>query len=140
MSEILPRLYLGGLGLVHDLEFLRENKITHIVSVIDENILTVPMVVLNVKQLSVRIHDCDDAPIAAHFDRCVAFIQSALEDGGAVLVHCFMGVSRSPTIVAAYLMRAQSMAAAAALEFLVARRPIVDPNDGFRAALAAYDR
>ena len=45
-----------------------------------------------------------------HFDDCFRFIESARsEDHGGVLVHCFMGYSRSSTIVLSYLMRKEGM-------------------------------
>jgi protein-tyrosine phosphatase len=138
MSEILPGLLLGGLDLLYDLEFLREYKITHVLTIMDENILTTPMVTMKVTHMTVRLNDLDDEPIGDYFDRCVEFISSALAGGGAVFVHCLMGISRSPTIVAAYLMASRGMSADAALAFLSERRPIIDPNDGFRNALAAF--
>ena len=49
--------------------------------------------------------DAADFDILSHLERAVAFIDdvSGLE-GGRVLVHCHRGVSRSGTIVIAYLM------------------------------------
>ena len=138
MSEILPGLWLGGLDLIYDYEFLQENGITHVLSVIKEDILTPAMVRAHVTHMRVAIHDCDDEPIADYFLPCIEFIQEALGSGGKVYVHCLMGISRSPSIVAAYLMSARCMRVEEALAFIIARRPIVDPNDGFRAALAAF--
>lgn len=139
MSEILPGLLLGGYDLLFDLEFLREYKITHVLTIMDENILTTPMVAMKVTHMTVRLNDRDEEPIGDYFDRCVGFISSALAEGGAVFVHCLMGISRSPTIVAAYLMATRGHDAAAALAFIQERRPVVDPNDGFQAALRAFE-
>ena len=35
---------------------------------------------------------------------CVEFVNEAIESGGTVFVHCHQGVSRSTTMVIAYLM------------------------------------
>ena len=42
--------------------------------------------------------------IIRYFESSFAFIDEHLESGN-VLIHCFAGVSRSATILAAYLMR-----------------------------------
>lgn len=50
---------------------------------------------------------------------------------GAVLVHCQKGISRSATLVVAYLMRRNGWSPSEALEFVRRHRPIANPNLGF---------
>ena len=138
MSEILFNLWLGTLDLIHDYEFLLENRITHVLSVLDIDVSTPQMVALNIKQKYVNLYDRDTAPIGDHFESCVAFIREAISGGGGVYVHCFAGISRSPSVVAAYLIKSRGMGASEALDFIKARRPVIDPNDGFRAALSTW--
>jgi hypothetical protein len=70
--------------------------ITHVLSVCteyssaDHNHLTIP------------VQDSEYEDLLIHLPRGCSFIQSALDQGGKVLVHCAMGVSRSPTMVCAY--------------------------------------
>jgi dual specificity phosphatase 12 len=135
MSEILPRLLLGGADLLYDLEFLHEYKITHVLTIMDEDICTPAMIAARVTHMTVRLDDVETAPIGDYFAGCISFIRDALGGGGAVFVHCLMGISRSPTMVAAFLMKTQGLNAEKALEFIRARRPIIDPNQGFRKAL-----
>ena len=49
----------------------------------------------------------EDDDISTHFAAAYAFIASAAAAGGAVLVHCHEGKSRSVALVLAYLMRAK---------------------------------
>ncbi|KAK8038869.1 hypothetical protein PG993_007280 [Apiospora rasikravindrae] len=53
------------------------------------------------------------------------------EHGAKVLVHCMGGVSRSPAVVAYYLMREESMSLREALGAIMKVRPAMRPNDGF---------
>lgn len=53
----------------------------------------------------------------------------------AVLVHCVMGVSRSSTAVAAFLMHKYGMLRDQALEHISKRRPQICPRENFRAQL-----
>lgn len=48
-----------------------------------------------------------------------------------MLVHCYVGVSRSATIVIAYLMQMYNYSLQGALTFLTSRRPHINPNPGF---------
>jgi dual specificity phosphatase 12 len=135
MTQILPQLWLGGIDLTYDFEFLKENSITHIVTVLESQHGTHAMAALHIKQMSLRISDVEDAPIYDTFLPACQFIDTAIKGGGNVLVHCLMGISRSPTIVAAYLIWAQNMGVDDALKILKGLRPIVDPNDGFLKSL-----
>jgi len=49
-----------------------------------------------------------------------------------VLVHCHMGVSRSATVVIAYLMKYFHMTHREAYNFVKKKRSVINPNEGFR--------
>lgn len=49
-----------------------------------------------------------------------------------------MGISRSATVVCAYLVATTSMTAREAVDFAISKRAIVCPNLGFRRQLEAY--
>ena len=44
-----------------------------------------------------------------YFEECNAFMKKALGEGSAVLVHCHRGMSRSSTMVIAYMMAEMGM-------------------------------
>ena len=50
------------------------------------------------------------------------------------------GASRSATIVIAYLMWIKKMKYEDALNFVISKRPIVYPNDGFREQLKMFEK
>jgi len=54
------------------------------------------------------------------------------------LVHCAAGISRSSTIVIAYLMQAMQFSLTEAFKYVREKRPIISPNDGFSRQLQVY--
>ena len=65
----------------------------------------------------VQIADMNREDILQFFPACIEFIENALKDPKhSVLVHCFYGVSRSATIVIAYLMKKYSLSYQRAFE------------------------
>ncbi|KXS21628.1 hypothetical protein M427DRAFT_51046 [Gonapodya prolifera JEL478] len=56
----------------------------------------------------------------------------------ATLIHCSLGVSRSATIAALFLILRTNMSLSTALRVLKERRPAADPNAGFRRWLVGY--
>lgn len=64
----------------------------------------------------------------------------ALASGGKVLVHCYLGRSRSVTIVLAYLVARKRMALADAATRLRHARPQMQPNSGFWRALEELEQ
>lgn len=79
----------------------------------------------------------DDAAvdISSYFRVVHAIIHAALARGATVLIHCLGGISRSPTLVAAYLMLEHSWSAEEALDFVGKRRLGIAPNSGFLRCL-----
>jgi protein-tyrosine phosphatase len=78
-------------------------------------------------RISVDDNNTDVIP----FDKIYKFIDEARSQNGKVLVHCHMGISRSPTVVVAYLMRSENKTALETLEKVQAIRPIADPRGNF---------
>jgi protein-tyrosine phosphatase len=50
------------------------------------------------------------------------------------------GVSRSSSVVIAFLMKRNQMSLKDAIEYVKERRPIVEPNRGFMRQLIEYER
>ncbi len=57
------------------------------------------------KCLRIRAGDMPGYDLAKHFKETWTFLEEAREHGAKVLVHCVAGVSRSATVVIAYLMQ-----------------------------------
>eukprot|EP00760_Papus_ankaliazontas_P038968 PhM_4_TR9446/c0_g1_i1/m.9306/K04459/DUSP, MKP; dual specificity MAP kinase phosphatase len=91
------------------------------------------------RYLKLALKDHSDEDIGQHFHAAIEFIEEARRSGGKVLVHCRQGVSRSPTIVLAYIMRAYSMSLSEALQLVQAKRDSVCPNIGFILALEEFE-
>lgn len=81
-------------------------------------------------------HDRPSWNIAVYFDQAAKFIDDAIRSGGKVFVHCVVGISRSATLVIAYLIICRGMNAAEALTHTFKQRRVF-PNIGFLHHLAA---
>lgn len=88
---------------------------------------------------NVPVNDEVGANISTFFDGAIVFIQHMLQKG-SVLVHCQQGISRSATIVIAYLMKVHQMSLTNAYFECKRKRPIIRPNDGFWKQLLQYEQ
>lgn len=88
--------------------------------------------------LKIRIEDDLFADIYQHIGTCNAFIEDAKKKGGRVFVHCFAGISRSASIVIAYLMHSQEISYETAFEKCRQKRGVIEPNPGFVEQLKGY--
>lgn len=142
-SKILDFLYLGSVDDAQDARFLSRNNIRYIINVsaeeywsVDKDIVVYPF----------RVEDTCNADISVFFKPTINIIErvrrlyyAATEHQEAltprILVHCQRGRSRSPTIVIAYLLVRHGWPLSEALQYVCKRRPSVEPNIGFIAAL-----
>ena len=89
----------------------------------------------------VSVKDKNGENILPYLNKAVDQIKNYLDSNPdkKVLVHCFMGSSRSATVVLAYLMKYKQYRRRDALNFLKQRRDIVNINIDFFRQLKDYE-
>mmetsp|Transcript_11764 Transcript_11764/g.18866 ORF Transcript_11764/g.18866 Transcript_11764/m.18866 type:complete len:225 (+) Transcript_11764:69-743(+) len=154
VSKILPYLLLGGEKAAASHELLIQHRVEWILNVSD-NVPCYFPAEFSYKVIEVEDHEHEN--LIMHFPACFNFIKAArsayhrsnlLETTGdkargqfpSILIHCHQGVSRSVTVVCAWLMETKNLSAQEALEFVREKRPIVDPNKGFIEQLNEFDK
>ncbi|XP_035001332.1 dual specificity phosphatase 29 isoform X5 [Hippoglossus stenolepis] len=91
------------------------------------------------KTALLKLDDSTHFDLDVYFQPAADFIQKALKSpDGKVLVHCIMGMSRSSTLVLAYLMIHRQLPLKRALQKLIQKRAIY-PNRNFLALLLDLD-
>lgn len=137
-TQIRPHLYVGGINDVRDDNLLHKLGITHLLSVAAEY---PPSPWLGrLETLHVPLYDRTNECTEPHFATTYAFIEKARTSGGCVLVHCQYGISRSVTIVLAYLMQQEHVLLSTAFEEVHAKRSISEPNPGFLQELRDWEK
>jgi serine/threonine/tyrosine-interacting-like protein 1 len=87
-----------------------------------------------------ELEDKEDVVLRNRFDETIRFMNTAFENPSSrILVHCNLGISRSTTLILAYLMKTYNATLYEAFKFLRHRRPIVCPNLGFLRQLIDYE-
>ena len=137
--RILPGLFLGDLDAATNHEVLEYWRIAHVLSICEE----IPRKFRRkgVTYKHVIIDDTPYADIRCHFYALPKWIEKVRENKeNQILVHCLMGVSRSPTIVAALLMwrSPTELTFKQALNEVKLYRSIIDPNPGFIRQLSEF--
>ncbi|KAG6962751.1 hypothetical protein JG688_00008457 [Phytophthora aleatoria] len=134
-NEILEGfLFLGNMWHAQSKQVVSHLGITHVVNASLDVGNTFESD--GVKYLNVTIKDRPEADISSYFDAAYRFIESAKRtQHGRVLVHCTQGISRSATLVIMYLMRANNWSLVTAVNFAMASRGVVYPNQGFVKSL-----
>jgi len=138
-SEILPWLYLGATRNASNLKELKERlEITHILNCACEVECFYPKDFIYKKLL------LDDTPkenITIIIDEVTDFIHQCKEHkNGKILVHCAQGMSRSVSMVIAYIMKYEKWTYEIAFQHVKKARSIAKPNDGFIQQLQALDK
>ena len=135
INMVCDGLYIGDAEAASELGMLEELGIGRIISLGNEKEVKKYKYVENIEYLKIVVDDVDNENIGEYFAICNKFISL---DEGNVLVHCHKGVSRSTTIVIAYLMYTYKTDFYTAFQKLKSVRPIVKPNEGFMKQLQEY--
>ncbi|EFJ17208.1 hypothetical protein SELMODRAFT_421263 [Selaginella moellendorffii] len=152
MNEIREGLFLGSIDdAVSCLVGRHSSKISHVLSVAnihlsDKAIETRSQITRNErKQMPKRdlvrkevpLVDSETQNILERLEECLDFIEHGRQHGG-VLVHCLQGISRSASVVTAYLMRSERLSVKDALASLRLHNEMICPNPGFMHQLELF--
>ncbi|CAH1393707.1 unnamed protein product [Nezara viridula] len=143
-DQVYENLFIGDRNAAMSKPFLRMSGITHVVNTAEGS--GIGMVntdedyykKLGIKYMGLRLMDLSVTNVLKHFEDVANFIDEALKNKGKVLVHCYMGISRSAIFTLAYLVLKRNMSACDAMACIRKKRHI-HPNDGFLEQLAVLD-
>ena len=139
LSEIIPNfLYISSYNATKNLELLEKNKITHIINCAADFCENVFEQENKFTYLSFYLKDHVLENIECIFYECIKFIENVKEKGGRVLVHCIQGISRSVSIVMAYIIFTKKVTYDKAFNLVQSKREISSPNFGFSIQLQNF--
>ena len=123
MTQIWERLYIGSLA---DAEELAEGNLDGITTVISLSEGAVAFRREGVNYLHLSIEDDEPVPVR-QFDAIIDALTENIR-WGVVLLHCGVGVSRAPSLAAAYMAAVGYKGIDAAVSEIRKVRPFIHPS------------
>lgn len=136
LTLVVPHLYLSNVLTANNKKFLESKNIKHIISISDaeNDIPQYPFI----KTHYFYFKDTPQYDSTIFYNTAFKIIDEAIQKGENVLVHCEAGISRSPTIVASYLIKKYHISTEQAIQMIQKVRPQVNPR--FRHQLKEYEK
>ncbi|XP_053548865.1 dual specificity protein phosphatase 13 [Bombina bombina] len=143
VDEVWPNLYLGDLVFANNRYELWKLGITHVLNAAHGTWTSQgnsDFYGATITYHGIPANDLPDFDMSKYFYSASEFIHKALNiDGARLLVHCVVGISRSATLVLAYLMIHQHLSLKEAIQKVQEKRWI-SPNAGFLRQLLNLDK
>lgn len=142
INEVWPNIFIGNVAIAQNRSTLQKLGVTHVLnaahskrgSIGDHRFYGNSFVYYGIPAEDSTHFDLD-----VYFKPAADFIHKALKQpDGKILVHCIMGMSRSSTLVLAYLMLYCHIPLHCALQKVIQKRAIY-PNRNFLALLLDLD-
>lgn len=141
-SRVTDSIYVGPQHRVNGKHALERAGITHIINLRSEFDDRSYGLTIGEAQSDTYCYlpTIDDDPISAEdIETGIAFIGSAIENGGKVYIHCSAGVGRAPSMAAAFLI-SKGCGTEEALELIRQARPFIKPTAVQISALKLFER
>lgn len=137
-SEVADGLYLGGDCVAKTRHLLQECGITHVVNCV--GFICQEYFKGELQYKTLYLHDTPAEDILCVLYDSFEFIDAARANGGRIFIHCSQGVSRSATIVIAYLMWKCNQSYEEVFSRVKAIRGVANPNIGFTCQLMQWQK
>ncbi len=135
--EILPHMYLSCRKGASNREGLELNNISRILNVTTEDSEYEHLEGFTYHQIAVE--DKHEVNMLDCLPRAFAFIDEAKAANEKVLVHCHAGMSRSVTVVLAYLMKFEGFTLNNAYDYVKQKKSNISPNFSFMEQLVQFE-
>ncbi|XP_020108165.1 protein-tyrosine-phosphatase MKP1 [Ananas comosus] len=132
-SKVADHIYLGGDSVAKNREILRKNGITHVLNCV--GFVCPEYFKSDLVYKTLWLQDSPSEDITSILYDVFDYFEDVREEGGRVLVHCCQGVSRSTSLVIAYLMWREGQSFDDAFGLVKSARGIANPNMGFACQL-----
>ncbi|XP_031372634.1 protein-tyrosine-phosphatase MKP1 [Punica granatum] len=132
-SKVAEHIYLGGDAVARDRNILKQNGITHVLNCV--GFVCPEYFKADFVYRTLWLQDSPTEDITSILYDVFDYFEDVREQHGRVFVHCCQGVSRSTSLVIAYLMWREGQSFDDAFQFVKAARGIADPNMGFACQL-----
>lgn len=138
-NEIEEHVYLGDKNAAHSMDFLVNYNIKRVLT------LRQFAIKMNLRKKDIvykHIEICDNGleDILSSFDDCFKFINDGQKNGENVLIHCHLGISRSSSVVIAFMMKKYSHSRDMSLQSVRLKRVCSQPNTGFNQQLLLWQK
>ncbi|XP_074596065.1 dual specificity protein phosphatase 16-like isoform X2 [Brevipalpus obovatus] len=136
-TKILPFLFLGSQTDAFNKDLLKSHNITYELNV--STTCPKPDHVQESNFLRIPVNDSYNERLIPYFPIAFDFLEKVRQSEGCALVHCFAGISRSTTIVIAYLMQHSRLTFDDAYRYVKSKRATISPNFHFLGQLLEYE-
>ena len=140
--KIKDGLFQGDIYAAQDLEFIVNNKVTHVINCASWQIPN-HWEAIGIKYLSFEWQDSKKCNILDdsdyNFSLFYPFIENCLHNGSSVLVHCVHGSGRSTVVIISYMMKRFAWNLYKTLQFLSFRRVNIDISARFLLQLKVFE-
>lgn len=137
-TKILNWMYLGTFKNANNIEEIKNLGINYILNcALEIKPTNLPKYI---KYCHLKLVDNSSTDITKYFDQAFSFIELSRKNKGKILIHCKLGISRSPTILIGYFIKYMGHTTESALNFLKIKRTQIHPNLGFISQLNSYEK
>ena len=134
IDKITDKIYLGDDEGALKIDIFKAEKINNVLSITDSP-PNYPEE-LNINHKTINLKDCLSVNIIPFLKECIDFI----ENSDKIYIHCSCGISRSPTVVIAYLMWKTQSSFIQVCNFVQKRRPCIEPSIVFIKQLKKFEK